>query len=329
MKLDPWGGASRNIGPVAFVPIAAFIRQTKTSYEWDPLTEQHLLHKNDRYLSFRVDDPYITLNGSSKRISLPARFVGGEILLSSDFTSTRWWEGEVPMHQVNRGIRSIIIDAGHGGKDNGANGAFGLKEKRVTLEISQKLAQRLRALGYDVMLTREGDEFIALPERAWIANNSGADLFISIHANAARSQLAKGMEVYSAPDLISNTLPAVAGSGGRSVYPTAERHSFASSQNLLAGESVGRLISTAHRRESAELAREINSSVAQIPTIHDRGVKRAEFFVLKWIDKPSVLVEVGFLTNPDEAKRLQHSTYQDILAQMIAQGISAYSAKNV
>ena len=224
--------------------------------------------------------------------------------------------------RANRKTPVVVVDAGHGGKDYEAKGSHGLFEKELNLRIS-KLVQKilLNRYHYKVIMTRIDDTFIELKDRGKIANKHDADLFISIHANAAKRKSAKGIETY------------YLGSGSNEqARETAERengdlvHSVADDavQEILAS-----LISTTKINDSSRLAAIVQKRLHKTMSkkfsgIQNLGVKEGPFFVLHDTNMPSILVEVGFVTNGRESRQLKNKIYQKWLAESIARGIHEY-----
>lgn len=228
-----------------------------------------------------------------------------------------------PKRVVRRDAPLIVIDPGHGGKDNGATSRHGLLEKEVNLKISKRLKKILESrYGYQVILTRTDDTFIPLEERGGIANENSADLFVSIHANAAKRLSAHGIETYY-----------LGNANSEQAKETAERengelvHSVKDDQ---VQQILASLISTTKINDSAILAGHVqeylHSSIKKkYSQVKDLGVKEGPFFVLHDTNMPSILVEVGFITNSREEKRLRKSSYLDRLAASIAQGIHEFN----
>ena len=222
----------------------------------------------------------------------------------------------------HRKIPLIVIDPGHGGKDLGAKGTHSLYEKNVTLDISKRLKKILETkYGYSVILTRDDDRFISLEERGQIANQKDADLFVSIHANAAKRRSAQGIETfYLGVANNDDAQETAARENGELVYSVKDNQV----QQILAS-----LISTTKKNDSAMLAGHVQdrlrkSVTRKIRGVKDRGVKEGPFFVLHDTNMPSIIVEVGFITNPDEERRLKKSKYLDRLANSIATGIHEF-----
>ena len=227
--------------------------------------------------------------------------------------------------QLGLGVSRIVIDPGHGGHDPGAKGK-GVTEAELVLDVALKLEKLLqRVPGVDVILTRRTDEFIPLPERTAIANREGADLFLSIHANASPNAQARGIETYFLN--FANNLSAAA---------VAARENAASGQTMGALPDLVKTIALNNKLdESRDFASEIQRTMldklkATNKAIKDLGVKQAPFVVLIGAAMPSVLAEISFVTNPQEAKLLKGNPYRQRIAEALFNAIRKYqtSLKN-
>ncbi|MCL2313656.1 MAG: N-acetylmuramoyl-L-alanine amidase, partial [Proteobacteria bacterium] len=222
--------------------------------------------------------------------------------------------------QLGLKARRIVIDAGHGGQDSGAVGPSGLLEKDVTLDIALKLSQKLRASGYEVFLTRSDDRFIRLEDRTHFANKVKGDVFISIHCNASPNKKAHGIETYT-------------------LNVSSDRYAIrlAARENASAGKGIGELqfiladlATKANTVESGQLARSVQSSLVttlskKYKETHGLGHREALFFVLLGAKMPAILVEVSFLSNPQEEKLLANGQYRGYVADGIHEGIKKFA----
>lgn len=224
--------------------------------------------------------------------------------------------------QLGLGIKRVVLDPGHGGKDPGAIGIGGLREKDVVLTVAQKVATKIRTqLGIEVVLTRNSDIFIPLEERTAIANTKNGDLFISIHANAAPRVKAQGIETYYL-DFAGNE----EARGIAALENASSSRQISDLQNILS-----KLMQNSKKDESARLAGTMQNTMISglcrlYPQVNNHGVKTAPFIVLIGAQMPSILIEVAFLTNPLEAQRLQDDKYLEDLADHITKGVSCYSS---
>ncbi|WP_304543042.1 N-acetylmuramoyl-L-alanine amidase family protein [Sulfurimonas microaerophilic] len=223
--------------------------------------------------------------------------------------------------------KRIVIDAGHGGKDPGAIGYKGYREKVVVLQIAKELNSILKARGYTVFMTRDDDKFIRLRNRTKYANRKKADLFISIHANAVskkQAHKAYGIECYFLDKSRSSRAKKVAAqenSADMSEMDFYGKQSFLSTLNSHNIVASNKLAIDLQRGTLASLRKKYKN-------VKDAGVRPAPFWVLVGAQMPSVLVEVGFITNPKEAKRLVDRQYQKRMALGLANGVERYFLNN-
>jgi len=218
---------------------------------------------------------------------------------------------------------AVVIDAGHGGEDHGARGAHGLVEKQLVLDVSKRLAKRLRARGLRVTMTRQADVFVPLEQRTSIANDARADLFISIHANSASSAGARGSETYFVSLQASDE-------SAREVA-LRENEAFAASASRVESDPLvallGDMIATEHVNESSEFARLAEAELSELRWVPSRGVKQAPFVVLMGVQMPASLIEIGFLSNADEEKALHDEPQRDALAEALARAVVAFAER--
>ena len=222
-------------------------------------------------------------------------------------------------------VRTIVIDPGHGGHDPGATGPTGLKEKDVNLAIAKALKRKIEDNGGEfgvsrVVVTRSDDRFIPLEERTGIAKRERADLFVSIHCNAAKNNQAHGIETY----ILSFTTDPEA-------LAVAARENSTTRKSLSdLADIVKKYLLSSKIDESTRLATHVQSSVVnriakKYNPVKNKGVKKAPFIVLIGADVPSILVESSFITNPHEEKRLKSEDYINEIADGIYSGIKKYS----
>ena len=222
--------------------------------------------------------------------------------------------------QLGLGIRKIVVDPGHGGKDPGAS-AFGLKEKDVVLKIGRKLAIILaEKTGAKVILTRDSDVFLPLEERTAITNTQAADLFISLHINAHPSQKVHGLETYYLN--LSTNAEAMRVAAFENATST---HQMSDLQDILSD-----IMKNSKIHESSRLAGFVHNSLcngsreAQETNFKNLGVKQAPFYVLIGAQMPAILIEIAFITNPEDSKHLADSKFLDTVVTNIAEGVQHY-----
>ncbi|MGJ8638982.1 MAG: N-acetylmuramoyl-L-alanine amidase family protein [Opitutaceae bacterium] len=203
-------------------------------------------------------------------------------------------------------LRRIVIDAGHGGRDHGAcNESHDIKEKDLTLDVSRRLKPLLESAGFDVVMTRDSDVYIPLAQRPMIANRADGDLFLSLHFNAAGSATAAGFESFAlTPQFQASSKFPKPTSRDNTAYKGNQNDAW----NTLAGYHLQR-----------SLVRRLGGP--------DRGLKRARFLVLKHLDCPGVLIELGFVSHPETAQKVRTAAFRQTLAQSLFEGIVGYSKR--
>ncbi len=224
--------------------------------------------------------------------------------------------------QFGLGVKTIVIDPGHGGKDPGAIGLNGLQEKDIVLKVAKKVAAILqKETAFKVLLTRDRDIFIPLEERTAIANTKEADLFVSIHANSAPNNQARGVETYFLSLATS-----------REEMNAAARENAASSSQISDLQKILQdLMQNSKIEESSRLAScvqgELVTGLNKKYPVKNLGIKKAPFIVLIGAQMPAILTEIAFLTNPEEVCRLQDDRYLESIAHYIVSGVRQYAAK--
>lgn len=225
----------------------------------------------------------------------------------------------------------IAIDAGHGGEDPGAIGPGGVREKDIVLKIAQELQRQINAeKGFRAELVRTGDYFIPLRRRTEIARKKGADLFVSVHADAAPRAAAFGASVFALSDsgATSETARWLADSENRSdLIGGAGNVKLHDKDAMLAGVLLD-LSMTASLSSSLDVGQKVLSNMGRITALHKKRVEQAGFMVLKSPDMPSILVETGFISNPGESKKLANRSHQQALARSIHTGIRQFFQQN-
>lgn len=227
----------------------------------------------------------------------------------------------------DRSKKIIVIDPGHGGKDSGATGN-GYMEKNIVLQIGAQLSEKLRSMGYTVYMTRSNDTFIELKDRTKFANDKQADLFISIHANSIPKttdpSTAQGLETYFLSPTRSERAMRVAASensedmGEMGAYGKLSFLSFLNKEKIIASNKLG-----------IDLQKAILGNLRkQFPNVHDNGVREAPFWVLVGAQMPAVLVEVGYISHPEEANRISDEKYQRWMVDGLVDGVGHYFANN-
>lgn len=274
------------------------------------------------------------LDGVVTRVRAEATSTGSRVMLDLD---GRAWRRVFYMHEPYRivvdvarhppGVKGrnarelarVVLDPGHGGKDTGAVGPSGLKEKDITLDVAHRVAPILAAQGLQVVLTRDDDRFVSLEERTARANAFGADLFVSIHCNAAESHARRGVETY----VLDTTRDEIAARVAARENATTQAAS-AELASILGGmriaDEAARSTRFAQLLERSALA----ALHMKFADVVDGGVHTAGFYVLVGARMPSVLFETSYISNPIEEQRLASEEYRQLLADSIVNAIEAY-----
>jgi N-acetylmuramoyl-L-alanine amidase len=249
--------------------------------------------------------------------AMPERVVVPRLVEQSPGTEKK---PKLPKKPVISKIRRIVVDPGHGGHDPGAVGASGLQEKDVVLLIGLKLRELFKEeLGLDVVMTRSTDVFIPLEERTAIANKVGADLFLSIHANAASNRAAAGIETYYLNLAKTDKVAQLAAKeNGTSLEKVSVLQAILF--DLMANYKLN---DSAHLADEVQrfLHKKIRSNYSDVKNL---GVKQGPFYVLVGASMPSILVETAFLSNATEEARLNDPAYQTMAAEGIFEGVRNY-----
>lgn len=249
-------------------------------------------------LSFFPDKRYAYYNNVKFSLDFPAFVKGGRGYVSvSDLRSLidPLLNGR---NLYKQKLQTIVLDPGHGGKDCGALGKI-TQEKTINLRLAKRLAELLKRMGYNVVLTRNGDSTLALEQRTGIASQRKADLYISLHVNSAADRSITGIETFCL-----TPSGAASSNGGTPDYRRLSGNRFDSNNIMLAYCMQRNLLV----KTGAE----------------DRGVKRARFQVLRDVNCPAVLVEIGFISNRAEEQKMAGDAYLDTVSRAIADGITTY-----
>ncbi len=306
-----------------YLPYSAFLKTGQVTGSWDPEAFVWTLNVGRHELRASPQMAVVIVDGSAEEIPAPPLLRDGELLLP-DLVWNRWvgrWAAQQPPLPSDflPGLKMIVLDAGHGGHDPGAIGRSGLREKAVTLDVVLRLKGLLEREGFQVVMTRDRDRFISLSQRSQMANRQKADLFVSIHANAARQRSISGFEVYALSEATDDHARALEAAENASL-PLEGGQAVASETEAI----VWDLLYTEHRAESMELAAQVCRGLRGRLPSQNRGVKTARFAVLKGSRMPAILIEVGFVSHPAEEQRLRNSSYRQHLAEGIRDGILVF-----
>jgi len=313
------------------VSLQDLCNQYQVAWQWDSVAQTVMLTVGEERVKLLVGSNIVLVEERVVGLSEQVRMVKGEVRVPADFEQkifrSKYSPAEVTSASARKGsyalskIRAIIIDAGHGGKDPGATGRTGVKEKHIVLDIAKRLAKILKKEGVNVKMTRNRDNFISLKERTVMASQTQVDLFISIHANSSPARRVQGIEVYTLKNLnILEKNEEQRQSNYKSLFKK-----FSMKQKNSDVENILEDLLSAHKQaESKGLAEMVSKKTAQFVKGKTRGVKEARFYVLRNTLIPAILVEVGFLSNPREERLLKTKAYRQRMAEGLAKSILEY-----
>ena len=250
-----------------------------------------------------------------------------------DLSGTRNGKAAARSETPAKATPVIVLDPGHGGVETGAIGPSGMQEKDVTLDIARRLKTQLARQGVTVVLTRDDDRLLPLDDRTAIANHNRAMLFISIHLNASKRKSAVGAETYflstSVTDAEARTLAGVENKAYEPAEPDAKTAPATPAPSPDHGLELilWDLAQNGFLAESSRLAESVQTELNAMTGVRDRGVRQAPFRVLMGATMPAILVEAGFISNPEEETRFKDDAYKDKIAEAIARAVATLSAK--
>lgn len=312
------------LGSASYLPSSILEKELHAQSRWDIEAQVWVLSVGIHEFRATPQMPVVLVDGIPQPLPAVPVMRQGQILLP-EIAFTRWMAPWIPAAPpppvpVRPHLRTIILDPGHGGHDPGAISRAGLREKSVVLDVALRLKELLQRDGFRVVMTREKDRFISLSGRSEIANREGADLFISVHANASRRRSISGYEVYYLSEATDD-----------------HARSLEAAENISLPEEVGKvaprtaaivwdLLYSEYREESRELAASVCQGLKnrRIP-FQNRGVKTARFAVLKGARMPAVLVEIGFISHSQEEARLREAPYRQAIAEGVRNGIASFA----
>src|SRR3989338_10293546 len=300
--------------------------QNDIFWQWDYVAQVATLEYKGARAEVLVGSDTALVGNEKISLSAPVRTVHSAVIVPPDFHDKvilRLIRGALytDLPEIGK-FSKIIIDAGHGGKDPGAIGFRGVQEKDIVLDISRRLEEILRDNGFEVTMTRDQDVFISLQERTEITSRANADLFVSVHANANTVHSVNGFEAYVAKDM---------GFQDKNEDQRKINHQllFNELSMIRGSEDVEKIVAdmlyTHKQFEARKLAGCLARHAVGATKANNLGVKSSRFFVVRNTLIPAVLVEVGFLTNPREARQLEDGAYRQQLAVALADGIKEFA----
>lgn len=303
-------------------------RKYNIQWHFDSVTQVVTLEYRNHKAKALIGSSVILLGNEKINLSAPLRRISSTIYVPEDFEDKVIGPvaGEAPSRVSaavsNLRFKSIVIDPGHGGKDPGAKGHGGLREKDLVLDVSKRLKSILTEAGFKVTMTRDTDIFISLNGRTEIATKANADLFVSVHANSNPARRVEGVEVYYVKTTTKKDLEEEQRSKNERMLMTNLDAVSAPAVGAIVSDMMYQLKVAESGRLAARMAHEISTKVKT----SNRGARHARFFVVRNTLMPAVLVEMGYLTNKQEEKRLNSGEYRQKIAESIARSIIAYAS---
>ena len=287
-----------------YVRLEDWARANNFQVQWVTPKQEVKLTRAGATLEFTADSRKMSLNGVGFWLAAPIAMRNGSAHITPVDLTTAIHPVLFPSKNApGRAIKTICLDAGHGGKDPGNREGKHL-EKKYTLLLAREVGAQLAKAGFKVCFTRQSDNFVDLPLRPAIARERGADLFVSLHYNSVDGPGAtsvQGVETYC-------------------LTPTRTSSTNARGEGAETGAYPGNRLDA----KNALLAYQIQKSLVRGLALEDRGVRRARFAVLRTADMPAVLIEAGFMTHPGEAKKIHDAAHRGQLARAIVNGVLAY-----
>lgn len=300
-------------------PVTGICAQYALDCRWDAMAETIVMNYRGTSIKAMVGSEVVMIGGTSLTLSAPLLYRKGVVLVPADFERVVFGsKPERPSPFASDRHVVFMVDAGHGGKDPGAIGFGGLREKELNLDVAKRVADSFQKAGVKVILTRSTDEFLELHERTALASRPEVDLFISIHANANKNKGARGVEVYYAGLLNKEDIKSP--QRRTNLRRTCEKMSVRGEMGVVK-DIVDDMLYTSKFMISPGLADAVARGFENDTGARTRGSKTARYFVLRNTLVPSILIEVGFLTNPREARLLKDNAYRQKIADAIVKNV--------
>jgi N-acetylmuramoyl-L-alanine amidase len=298
------------------------------TWQWDGVTQVVLMEYRGNNLKALVGSSTVLVGKHQIVLSAPLRREHSTIYVPDDFVDKVLAPFGVPIAglspvESSSRVHTIVIDAGHGGKDRGTMAPWGMDEKEIVLDIAQRLRTLLKGAGIRVIMTRDTDDFISLPERTVIASRSGADLFVSVHVNSNQDHAVNGLLVYYFETFSRRDM----NEEQRRINERVFLKSLSADNSRTLQAIVTDMLDTYKTAQSQRLAKMIVREARETPGVRVRGdgIRFCRFFVVRNTLIPAVLVETGFLSNHQEHNKLILPLYRQKLAETIARGVLDYA----
>jgi len=315
----PHRGSGVRVSNSDYIDIVSFCKKHNYEYSFDTIDDLVRIYSPDKDIKLLLNSAVGTLSGSIFYLKKPPVYLKGKILLPRQLEKIIT-SGEFVSFRPLFTIKTIVVDAGHGGKDPGAISSRGLQEKTINLRVAKYLKQELEQMGFNVILTRSRDSFLTLAQRTNIAKKHNADLFVSVHANSNHSRKVSGVEIYYLS-------PSRLKSQERSVRLARSENFQGKNMPSDVKAILWDLVIRKNYGFSVELS-DIFYLTFKNLGFNIKPPKKASFYVLRYAYVPSILVEMGYLSNRYEETALRKKHYQKQIAHAIALGISSLKRRH-
>lgn len=310
------------------IPLQEVCDRYHVSWQWDGVTQVVMMEYRGNKSIALVGSATVLIGQKQIILSAPLRRQNSTIYVPEDFEAKVLAPFGVPITglssiESSSRVHVIVIDAGHGGKDRGTMAFSGMDEKEIVLDVAKRLRALLEGSGIKVIMTRDTDDFISLPERTIIASRSGADLFVSVHVNSNQDHSVNGLLVYYLDSFARKDLNEEQRKENEKIFLNSLKANDTPTLLSIVTDMMG-ILKTAR---SQKLAKLIIREARGVPGVNVRGdgIRLCRFFVVRNTLIPAVLVETGFLSNRQEHSKLVSSLYRQKLAEIIARGVLDYA----
>jgi len=317
-----------NLNGLTYISLSGLCESRSVDMDYNAFSKAYILSSGDHKVSLKVGDNLVLVDDKPQFLSQSVKLYQDLPVVPLQFKDQVFdvvFKVGAPKAAASiclLNVKKVVVDAGHGGYDPGAIGrTTGLREKAVNLDIAKRLKRLLEGQGVQVVMTRSSDTFISLQRRVDIANRSGADLFLSVHSNANRTRSLNGFEIYYISPKANDSKRAISAAVNTPLNLGSE---YFGSRSTTLKAILWDMIYNNSRSESVLLARSICRTIKDSEA-KVLGIKGANFYVLKGVTMPALLIEIGFLSNPEEERRLRSGYYRQKIAECIVDGVNGYS----
>jgi len=315
--------------PTVGIPLQEVCNRYHVSWQWDGVTQVVLMEYRGNISKALVGSATVLIGQQQIILSAPLRRENSTIYVPEDFETKVLAPFGVPVMglspiESSSRVHVVVVDAGHGGKDRGTmSSSGGMDEKEIVLDVAKRLEMLLESAGIKVVMTRDTDDFISLPERTVIASRSGADLFISIHVNSNQDHAVNGLLVYYLESISRKSLYEEQRKENARIF----LQSIGANDSPTLQGIVTDMMDTVKTSQSQRLAKSIVREAREEPGVKVRGdgLRLCRFFVVRNTLVPAVLVETGFISNRQEHSKLTSPIYRQKMAEIIARGVLDYA----